>query len=296
LAGFEEGKKAVRLNCGHLFHQECLRPWLGMRDACPYCNTPGARSAMKNVQVSLINDPERLNELNIYVAHGAMPLLCMWNATLLLTEDGREILIRVAIRRSMLRCVLNRFPNAGRCLTFVLVVLVYIAAGILARHVNKILQLVLEFAFNAVGMMSIFSGAESLGKTIEPLLLVLLMIAFLLASCIGIRARTVVPPPLTGEFKAENMCVIPAEHAEKPMMEDPTEAPAEHTETPMTEDRIEAEITQSQDMEVSTSTGSTMDVELADPNSSECLVADFANEGDAEPMQLVKRRKGPASS
>jgi len=239
LANFKEGEKAARLNCGHLFHEECLRSWLGMRDACPYCNTAGARKAMKNVQVALINDPTRLNELNIYVARGAMPLLCMWNASMLLTQDGRELLIYIAIRRSLLRYVLLRSPNAGRFVTIVLVMLVYTTAAIVAKHVNQILQTALEVAFEAAGVISILSGAEYLGKTVQPFFVLLMTIALAMVCCIGVRAHTVAPPSLTAEFKAENICVVPGGHAG----------------SPVTEDLIEV---QSKSMEASTSAESTV--------------------------------------
>ncbi|CAG9310637.1 unnamed protein product [Blepharisma stoltei] len=34
---FEKGKEANRLQCGHLFHSECLVPWLRMKNSCPTC-------------------------------------------------------------------------------------------------------------------------------------------------------------------------------------------------------------------------------------------------------------------
>jgi len=37
LMGFAEGDEAIRVPCGHLFHAECLKPWLLMRNLCPTC-------------------------------------------------------------------------------------------------------------------------------------------------------------------------------------------------------------------------------------------------------------------
>ena len=231
LGPFEENQKAIRLNCGHLFHEECLRSWLGVRDTCPFCNTAGARAAMRNVQVALINDPTRLHELNVYVAQGAAPLVCLWNASLLLTQDGREILICTAIRRSMLRWVFKRFPNVGRVMSVLLVVLVYIAANCLAKCANSVLQRGLEFAFDAFGSISILNSLESLGNSVQPVLLLLVMLSLLMLCCISFRANTIAPAPLTGEFRAQNICTIPAQQVEQPMIQDVTESEGVQSES-----------------------------------------------------------------
>merc|ERR1711990_609356 len=67
---FEEHQQIIRLNCGHLFHESCVRQWLGVRNACPFCNTAGARESMEDARVALINDPARLHEVNNCIAQG----------------------------------------------------------------------------------------------------------------------------------------------------------------------------------------------------------------------------------
>ena len=37
LEEFKEGEKIKNLNCNHIFHEECLLPWLNDNDCCPMC-------------------------------------------------------------------------------------------------------------------------------------------------------------------------------------------------------------------------------------------------------------------
>ena len=37
LEEFKEGEKIKNLNCNHIFHEECLLPWLNDNDYCPMC-------------------------------------------------------------------------------------------------------------------------------------------------------------------------------------------------------------------------------------------------------------------
>lgn len=32
-----EAEKAIRLQCAHVFHSECLRKWLAVNETCPFC-------------------------------------------------------------------------------------------------------------------------------------------------------------------------------------------------------------------------------------------------------------------
>ena len=33
----KEGDKIKKLNCNHVYHEECLIPWLNKNDYCPMC-------------------------------------------------------------------------------------------------------------------------------------------------------------------------------------------------------------------------------------------------------------------
>ena len=37
LEEFKEGDKIKKLNCNHVYHEECLVPWLNNNDYCPMC-------------------------------------------------------------------------------------------------------------------------------------------------------------------------------------------------------------------------------------------------------------------
>ena len=37
LEDFKEGDKIKKLNCNHVYHEECLIPWLNKNDYCPMC-------------------------------------------------------------------------------------------------------------------------------------------------------------------------------------------------------------------------------------------------------------------
>ena len=37
LEEFKEGDKIKKLNCNHVYHEECLIPWLNKNDYCPMC-------------------------------------------------------------------------------------------------------------------------------------------------------------------------------------------------------------------------------------------------------------------
>ncbi|TVT97231.1 hypothetical protein EJB05_57539 [Eragrostis curvula] len=37
--GIEAGKLPMRLDCGHLFHHRCIRPWVKVNKSCPVCNS-----------------------------------------------------------------------------------------------------------------------------------------------------------------------------------------------------------------------------------------------------------------
>jgi len=34
---FKKAEKATKLPCKHLFHHECITPWLGQHNSCPTC-------------------------------------------------------------------------------------------------------------------------------------------------------------------------------------------------------------------------------------------------------------------
>ncbi len=36
---FDYGEKVKLLNCGHVFHQECIEPWLAKEKSCPFCKS-----------------------------------------------------------------------------------------------------------------------------------------------------------------------------------------------------------------------------------------------------------------
>ena len=44
------GRNVSALNCGHLFHKECLEPWLATQLSCPYCRSEVTKNKIvKNV-------------------------------------------------------------------------------------------------------------------------------------------------------------------------------------------------------------------------------------------------------
>ena len=34
---YEENKKIGKLQCGHLFHVDCIKNWLSRKNSCPMC-------------------------------------------------------------------------------------------------------------------------------------------------------------------------------------------------------------------------------------------------------------------
>ena len=36
----ELGDEAKKMHCGHMFHFDCLRPWLNIHNTCPVCRIP----------------------------------------------------------------------------------------------------------------------------------------------------------------------------------------------------------------------------------------------------------------
>lgn len=217
---FENNQQVVRLNCGHVFHEDCIRSCLRMRNACPLCNTGDARAAMQNVQVALVNDPNRLHEVGMYIEKGAIPLARMYNASLLLTKDGRQLLIELSIRRSLFRFVYNRYHNAGRGMKFLITIVLWIAADLLARPVNLILQRSLEYIFTNFGSLNFLNFCENLGALLQPLLLWPLLAMILVLVCVSYRARTINPTPLMGEFRPENTYIISGQNAGQAAIEE----------------------------------------------------------------------------
>lgn len=36
---FEEGDELGKLNCGHGYHMDCIKQWLGQKNTCPVCKS-----------------------------------------------------------------------------------------------------------------------------------------------------------------------------------------------------------------------------------------------------------------
>ena len=36
---FEEGEQVKQLNCGHIFHGDCIDKWLEKEKKCPFCKS-----------------------------------------------------------------------------------------------------------------------------------------------------------------------------------------------------------------------------------------------------------------
>jgi len=36
---FEAGDELGKLNCGHGYHMECIKQWLGQKNSCPVCKS-----------------------------------------------------------------------------------------------------------------------------------------------------------------------------------------------------------------------------------------------------------------
>ena len=42
LTEFQEGKGVELPNCGHIFHEKCIKKWLEQKNSCPLCTQPVA--------------------------------------------------------------------------------------------------------------------------------------------------------------------------------------------------------------------------------------------------------------
>ena len=38
IQNYEIGHKLIKLECGHIFHADCIREWIGTKNRCPLCN------------------------------------------------------------------------------------------------------------------------------------------------------------------------------------------------------------------------------------------------------------------
>uniref|UniRef100_A0A915LGT0 RING-type domain-containing protein n=1 Tax=Meloidogyne javanica TaxID=6303 RepID=A0A915LGT0_MELJA len=71
LCEFETGDELRGLNCGHLFHMECIDPWLQQNKKCPLCrvdmdkgiSVPGSSNALENVENYLTEKKKTLDDV-----------------------------------------------------------------------------------------------------------------------------------------------------------------------------------------------------------------------------------------
>lgn len=67
---FEKGEELYLTTCGHLFHKNCLRPWLQINTVCPNCREDLSDSSL---QLSLPIPPHGIQRRNAFSEYDNRP-------------------------------------------------------------------------------------------------------------------------------------------------------------------------------------------------------------------------------
>ena len=70
-----EDNRVVRLECNHIFHENCIRRWFQRSNTCPTCRTSvGTTSDIQGIMIDFIS----YLQMDIYISHIDQLILTKW--------------------------------------------------------------------------------------------------------------------------------------------------------------------------------------------------------------------------